>query len=204
MLWRPPAAAGQSADPLHKDRSVRIPLVATYRLQLGRAFNFAQAAGRVPYLKKLGISHLYLSPVLDAAAGSLHGYDVVNHTQLAHSLGGEEGFGQLVAAAHAEGIGIVLDLVPNHMSIADERNRWWWDVLENGPSSRWAHAFDVDWDPPEHRLKNVVLMPVLGDDLSQVLQARQLMLEREGARFTVRYYSWRRGFQKSVGAPTPT
>ncbi|MBS1152164.1 MAG: treY, partial [Myxococcaceae bacterium] len=170
---------------------MRIPLIATYRLQLGRAFNFAQAAARVPYLRKLGISHLYLSPVLDAATGSLHGYDVVNHTQLAPGLGGAEGFAQLVSAAHTVGIGIVLDLVPNHMSIADERNRWWWDVLENGPSSRWAHAFDVDWDPPEPRLKNVVLMPVLGDHLSQVLQSKQLKLERDGARFVVRYFEHR-------------
>lgn len=166
-------------------------MIATYRLQLGPALDFAQAAARVPYLKKLGISHLYLSPVLDAATGSLHGYDVVNHTQLAQSLGGEEGFARLVAAAHAAKIGIVLDLVPNHMSIADDRNRWWWDVLENGPSGRWAHAFDVDWDPPEQRLKNVVLLPVLGDHLNQVLQQKQLKVEREGARFTLRYFEHR-------------
>ncbi len=170
---------------------MRIPLIATYRLQLGRTFNFAQAAARIPYLKKLGISHLYLSPVLDAATGSLHGYDVVNHTQLAPGLGGDEGFAQLVSAAHSAAIGIVLDLVPNHMSIADGRNRWWWDVLENGPSSKWAHVFDVDWDPPEQRLKNVVLLPVLGDHLSEVLKAKQLKIEREGARFVVRYFEHR-------------
>ena len=167
------------------------PLIATYRLQLCGALDFVEAAARVPYLKKLGISHLYLSPVLDAAAGSLHGYDVVNHTRLSRELGGEEGFATLVAAAHGAGLGLVLDLVPNHMSIADARNRWWWDVLENGRSGRWAHAFDVDWDPPEQRLKHVVLLPILGDHLYRVLQTRSLKLVREGARFVICYHQHR-------------
>jgi len=168
--------------------AVRRPLIATYRLQLGPELSFARAVELVPYLAKLGVSHLYLSPVLDAAAGSLHGYDVVNHTKLSQALGGEEGFGQLVSAAHAAAIGIVLDLVPNHMSIADAGNQWWWDVLENGRSGRWAHAFDVDWDPPEQRLKDVILLPVLGEHLSQILAAKQVKVAREGAVFTVRYY----------------
>lgn len=176
------------AGQLHLSVTVKRPLIATYRLQLGPELNFARAAELVPYLSKVGVSHLYLSPVLDAAAGSAHGYDVVNHTKISQALGGEEGFARLVAAAHAANIGIVLDLVPNHMSIADARNQWWWDVLENGRSGRWAHASDVDWDPPEPRLKDVVLLPVLGEHLSQVLAAKQVKVAREGAVFTVRYF----------------
>ncbi len=166
-------------------------LIATYRLQLGQQFTFEQAAARVPYLKMLGISHLYLSPVFEAARGSAHGYDVVDPTRLAESLGGESGFAKLVAAAHGAALGILLDVVPNHMSIADEGNRWWWDVLENGPSGLWGHAFDIDWDPPEQRLKNVVLLPVLGQHFHEVLKARQLKIERDGARFVVRYFDHR-------------
>ena len=180
-----------SAKPLQQGARVKIPLIATYRLQLGPTLDFAQAAARVPYLKKLGISHLYLSPILEAAAGSLHGYDVISHQQISQVLGGEEGFTRLANAAHSAQIGIVLDVVPNHMSTADERNLWWWDVLENGRAGRWAHAFDIDWDPPEQRLKDVVLLPVLGNHLSHALEAQEVKVERTGARFTVRYFEHR-------------
>ena len=152
---------------------------ATYRLQLHAGFTFADAAAAVPYLAELGISHLYLSPILAAAEGSTHGYDVVDPERLSDVLGGEEGFAKLVAAAHAAGLGILLDIVPNHMSIATGRsesgpfqfgsgkgNRWWFDVLENGPSSYYAHYFDVDWTVGDDR----VLLPVLGERYGRAIQ----------------------------------
>ncbi|MGV3622346.1 MAG: malto-oligosyltrehalose synthase [Archangium sp.] len=167
------------------------PLRATYRLQLNADFTFADAAKQVTWLARLGISHLYLSPVFEAAKGSTHGYDVVDHTKLSSVLGGREGFDALVKTAHAHGLGVILDIVPNHMSIADARNAWWWDVLENGPSSHFAHAFDVDWTPPEQQLANTVLLPVLGDHYARVLERRELGLKREGARFVITYFDHR-------------
>ncbi len=158
---------------------------ATYRLQLHAGFTFADAEVAVPYLAELGVSHLYLSPILAAAEGSTHGYDVIDPERISDVLGGAQGLEKLSAAAHAAGLGILVDIVPNHMSIATGRsksaplqmgatgrleaagrrrgggpgNRWWFDVLENGPSSYYAHFFDVDWTVGDDR----VLLPVLGD-----------------------------------------
>jgi (1->4)-alpha-D-glucan 1-alpha-D-glucosylmutase len=139
---------------------------ATYRLQLHAGFTFADATAAVPYLAELGISHLYLSPILTAAKGSTHGYDVVDPDRISDELGGERGFTQLALAAHAAGLGILLDIVPNHMSIAGTANRWWVDVLENGPASYYAHYFDVDWTVGDDR----VLLPVLGDRYGRAIQ----------------------------------
>jgi (1->4)-alpha-D-glucan 1-alpha-D-glucosylmutase len=164
------------------------PLVATYRLQLRPGFGFGEAADLVPYLATLGISHLYLSPVFEAAAGSAHGYDVVDPNQLRADLGGEEGFADLVHAAHAEGMGIVLDIVPHHMA-ATADNAWWWSVLELGQSSSYANHFDIDWDPPARRLRGSVLLPVLGDHYGRVLESGELHLERgKGDALVARYY----------------
>src|ERR1044071_7796802 len=134
------------------------PPRATYRLQLTPEFGFHAAKHAVPYLAQLGITHLYLSPVLQAAEGSTHGYDVVDPDTVSEQLGGEAGWRELVQVAKAAGLGILLDIVPNHMSIAGTGNRWWLDVLENGPASYYAHFFDVDWDQAESR----VLLPGLG------------------------------------------
>jgi (1->4)-alpha-D-glucan 1-alpha-D-glucosylmutase len=139
---------------------------ATYRLQLHEGFTFADATAAVPYLAELGISHLYLSPILTAAKGSTHGYDVVDPERISDALGGEAGFDKLVQAAHAAGMGILLDIVPNHMSIAGTANQWWFDVLENGPSSYYAHYFDVDWTVGDDR----VLLPILGDRYGRAIQ----------------------------------
>ena len=124
---------------------------ATYRLQLHAGFTFADAAAAIPYLAELGISHLYLSPVLQAAKGSTHGYDVVDPERVSDDLGGEAGLRQLAAAAKGADLGILLDIVPNHMSIAGVDNRWWRDVLENGAASYYASAFDVDWPAGDDR-----------------------------------------------------
>jgi (1->4)-alpha-D-glucan 1-alpha-D-glucosylmutase len=161
---------------------------ATYRLQLHPGFDFDAAAALAPYLRDLGVSHLYCSPILEAAPGSMHGYDVVDHDRISSALGGDEGWARLVQAARASGLGIVLDIVPNHMAIAGRLSRWWWDVLENGPSSRWAGHFDVDWNPPEAKLRYTVLVPVLGDHYGRVLDAGQIGIDRSDGAFVARYH----------------
>ena len=161
---------------------------ATYRVQLHAGFTFDDAAAIVPYLADLGISHLYCSPYLQAAAGSTHGYDVVDHQRLNEELGGQEAFDRLVAALREHGLGQVLDIVPNHMATAGRANAWWWDVLENGPASRYASYFDIDWDPPERKLIAQVLVPILGDHYGRVLENGELELVRDQGSFTIRYH----------------
>jgi (1->4)-alpha-D-glucan 1-alpha-D-glucosylmutase len=160
---------------------------STYRLQLRPEFDFDAAADVATYLADLGVSHAYSSPYLQAAPGSAHGYDVVDHRHVNVELGGEEGHRRFSDALGAAGLGQVLDIVPNHMAITPE-NAWWTDVLENGPSSRYASYFDVDWDPPEQKLRNTVLMPVLGDHYGKVLEAGELVLDRVGGSFVIRYH----------------
>jgi (1->4)-alpha-D-glucan 1-alpha-D-glucosylmutase len=150
---------------------------------------FDEAAGLAPYLRDLGASHLYCSPVLQAARGSTHGYDVVDHARLRDELGGPAAWRRMCATLDAHGLGVLLDVVPNHMAIAGRDNPWWWDVLENGPASRWAGYFDVDWDPPERRLRQTVLVPILGDHYGRVLEAGELRLARDGAAFVIRYHA---------------
>ena len=164
------------------------PPLSTYRVQFTPGFGFLEAAGVAGYLAELGVTHLYASPYLQAAPGSTHGYDVVDHHRVSSELGGEEGHAAMCAALGDAGLGQVLDVVPNHMAVPGPENAWWWDVLENGPSSVYAAYFDVDWDPPEEKLRNTVLMPVLGDHYGRVLEAGELYLERHGGSFCVRYY----------------
>ncbi|HUJ62857.1 MAG TPA: malto-oligosyltrehalose synthase [Kofleriaceae bacterium] len=152
-------------------------MTATYRLQLHAGFTFADARAIVPYLAELGISHLYLSPILQAAEGSSHGYDVVDAERVSAQLGGEDGFAALVDAARAHGLAILLDIVPNHMSIAGTGNRWWLDVLENGPASYYAHYFDVDWPVGDER----ITLPVLGERYGRALAGGALAIAHDGA-----------------------
>jgi (1->4)-alpha-D-glucan 1-alpha-D-glucosylmutase len=159
---------------------------ATYRLQLGPGLGFERAAELVPYLATLGVSHLYLSPCLQARPGSAHGYDVVDFRRPSAELGGETGWSRLCAAVQAHGMGVLLDIVPNHMAVGSGDNSWWWDVLENGPSSRYAAYFDIDWERTR-RAEEALLLPVLGDHYGRVLEAGELSLEREGTRFCLRY-----------------
>ena len=163
----------------------RIPR-AIYRVQLHAGFTFDDATAIVPYLSELGISHLYTSPVLQAVAGSTHGYDAVDHSRVSEELGGMAGFERLTDALRAHGMGLVLDIVPNHMA-TDEENRWWWDVLEHGRDTRRADAFDIDWEPPEARLRGVILLPVLADHYGRVLEAGEIRLVRSGERVVVAY-----------------
>jgi (1->4)-alpha-D-glucan 1-alpha-D-glucosylmutase len=164
------------------------PRAATYRVQLHGGFTFDDAAAIADYLAALGPSHLYCSPILQAAAGSTHGYDIVDYGQLNSELGGMPGYRRLTGRLAEAGLGEVLDIVPNHMALAGRANAWWWDVLENGPSSVYASYFDIDWDPPQRKLAATVLMPVLADQYGRVLEAGELVLERQDGSFTVRYY----------------
>jgi (1->4)-alpha-D-glucan 1-alpha-D-glucosylmutase len=140
------------------------------------------------YLAELGVSHAYLSPVLQAARGSTHGYDVADPSTVSEELGGEEGHLALQEALGEAGLGQILDIVPNHMAVATPDNRWWWDVLENGHSSVYAGYFDVDWGRPEAHQRNVVLVPILADHYGRELEAGRFALERAGGSFVLRYF----------------
>ena len=176
-----------ASEPGIRDRTGLGP-VATYRLQLRPQFGFAAAAELIPYLAELGVSHLYTSPYLQAASGSSHGYDVVDPGRVNRELGGEQEHRRLRQALRKYGLSQVIDLVPNHMAIVGRQNPWWWDVLENGPSSPWASFFDVDWESSEDRWPNKVLLPVLGDQYGRVLEAGELQLTEADGAFTLHYH----------------
>ena len=160
---------------------------ATYRLQLHAGFPFSAAAQVAPYLARLGISHVYSSPYLQATPGSTHGYDVVDPRSVNRELGGEAGHAAFSEALGRAELGQVLDIVPNHMAIGGAENPWWWDVLENGPASRYAGHFDVDWTHPEAHLRNRVLLPVLDDHYGRVLERGDLRLAWDRRQFTIRF-----------------
>src|SRR6201996_156108 len=158
--------------------------VSTYRLQLHKGFTFDDASAIAQYLYDLGISHVYSSPYLQASPGSMHGYDVVDHQRVNEELGGAEAHERFSKRLGENGLGQVLDIVPNHMAIGSQ-NRMWWDVLENGSSSRYASFFDIDWQPQEERLREKVLVPILGDQYGRVLQAGGIKVVRRGIKFQV-------------------
>jgi (1->4)-alpha-D-glucan 1-alpha-D-glucosylmutase len=170
---------------------MRRPPGATYRLQFHAGFAFQDAAAIADYLAALGVSHVYCSPYLQAAPGSTHGYDVVDPTRVNEELGGAAGHDLMRQAFERAGLGQVLDIVPNHMAITGRENAWWWDVLENGPASRYASYFDVDWFPPEARLSNKVLLPILGDHYGRVIDAGEIRIRRQSADLTIAYYDKR-------------
>jgi (1->4)-alpha-D-glucan 1-alpha-D-glucosylmutase len=163
----------------------RAPL-STYRVQLHQQFTFDDAAKIADYLRALGVSHLYSSPYLQAAPGSRHGYDVVDPEWVNEELGGEEGHARLCRRLKELDLGQVLDIVPNHMATG-EQNRYWWDVLENGRSSRFATWFDIDWQSSEVKLQNKVLIPVLGDQYGKVLSAGQIKAHLQDDAFVISY-----------------
>jgi (1->4)-alpha-D-glucan 1-alpha-D-glucosylmutase len=149
---------------------------ATYRLQLHKGFTLADAQGRLPYLRALGISHLYLSPILTARAGSMHGYDVIDHSRINPELGGEAALMALAQASRAAGLGLIVDIVPNHMAVGGADNPLWLDLLQHGPASAHAATFDIDFDNPDPALKGKVLVPVLGEPYEKVLADGQVTL----------------------------
>ncbi|WP_068470827.1 malto-oligosyltrehalose synthase [Candidatus Protochlamydia phocaeensis] len=163
---------------------------ATYRLQFNQRFTFKQALEFVPYFNELGISTLYASPITKSRAGSLHGYDVLDSNQINPEIGTEEDLQQLVDALHQRGMGLVIDIVPNHMCIADE-NKWWNDVLENGPSSLYANHFNIVWDPPKVELRNKVLLPVLDQQYGKVIENQELKIVYDAGAFFIDYKTHR-------------
>jgi (1->4)-alpha-D-glucan 1-alpha-D-glucosylmutase len=176
----------------------RIPL-STYRLQLGADLTIDQVCALLPYLEKLGVTDLYLSPLFRARAESSHGYDVVDHSTIDPAIGDLAGFARLAKAARAAGMGILLDIVPNHMGINDPSNVWWIDVLENGEGSCFVDYFDIEWHPPANALQGKILLPSLGQsfgnvlengDLRVVYRERRLQLEYFERRFPLTPPSW--------------
>jgi (1->4)-alpha-D-glucan 1-alpha-D-glucosylmutase len=155
-------------------------VLATYRLQLRDGMDFEAGRRLLPYLADLGISHVYLSPILAASDGSTHGYDVVDPTVVDPALGGDAGFRAFVAAARSHRLGVVVDIVPNHLAADPERNRWWREVLQIGRASPRSETFDITWNPPDRKLRDQVLLPVLADHYGRVLDRGELRLVRAG------------------------
>jgi (1->4)-alpha-D-glucan 1-alpha-D-glucosylmutase len=154
---------------------------ATARLQFHRDFTFDDARAIVPYLARLGISHMYASPVTRARPGSTHGYDVVDHQQVNPELGGETALRALVAELRRHGMGLVIDIVPNHMASSPD-NPWWWSVLRDGPGSPQANWFDIEWEPIDRNLHGQVLAPFLGQPYGDALDAGVITLKHDPAR----------------------
>ncbi len=164
---------------------------ATVRLQFNRDFTLDDAVGQVPYFRALGISHIYASPLLAARAGSTHGYDVIDPAEINAELGGYPALLKLSRALERQGMGLILDIVPNHMA-ADAANAWWWDVLLWGPASRYAGFFDIDWQDPDPELTGKVLLPVLGDTLEACIDRGELTLDTDqDGLFICRYFDQR-------------
>jgi (1->4)-alpha-D-glucan 1-alpha-D-glucosylmutase len=175
---------GALAEPAH-------PPVATYRLQFHRGFRFADAEALVPYLARLGVSHVYASPFLKARPGSMHGYDVVDARRINPEIGTEAGLNRLLRKLQRHGMGMVLDVVPNHMGVLRADNPWWQDMLEKGPASRYAKFFDIDWSPGR------VLLPVLGSHYGEALEKGEIRLVREGGVWRVAYHDHRFPLKKN-------
>jgi (1->4)-alpha-D-glucan 1-alpha-D-glucosylmutase len=175
-----------------RDAATRVPR-ATYRVQLNRDFTFRDATALVPYLARLGVSDLYTSPFLRARPGSTHGYDIIDHTSLNPEIGTREEFDALAATLRMHDMGMLVDIVPNHMGVMGADNAWWLDVLENGPASIYADHFDIDWQPASPDLADRVLVPVLGDHYGAVLGRGELTLafDADHGTFSVRYWQHR-------------
>jgi (1->4)-alpha-D-glucan 1-alpha-D-glucosylmutase len=170
-----------------------VEIRGTYRLQFHRGFTLRDATALVPYFARLGVSHLYASPLMEARPGSTHGYDIVNHARLNPEIGSDAEFAALVAALKAHGMGLIIDIVPNHMGVGGRDNAWWLDVLEWGERSPFAAYFDINWDPQRDDLKGRVLLPVLGDQYGAVLEAGDITLRFDPAdgSFSAWYYDHR-------------
>lgn len=172
---------------LEETRAIVFSPTSCYRLQMNKNFTFDHACAILEYLHDLGIDAVYLSPIFQAVPGSLHGYDVADPSKINAELGGEEGFKRFCHALKKRGMGLILDVVPNHMGISGSNNPWWQDVLENGPSSQHAHFFDIDWIPVKKELQNKVLLPFLGNQYGVVLESGELQLRFFEGQFVAGY-----------------
>ncbi len=166
--------------------SLRVP-GATYRLQFNRNFKFAAAQALVPYLHELGVTDIYASPLFQASRGSLHGYSVTNPMKLSRELGSPRAFDNLAQALKNREMGLLFDIVPNHMALSPD-NPWWMEVLENGPGSPYAIFFDIDWHPPNRILEDKLLLPILGRPYGQTLEDQEFHLALEAGEFFISYY----------------
>jgi (1->4)-alpha-D-glucan 1-alpha-D-glucosylmutase len=166
--------------------STRIPL-ATYRLQFNKDFTFNDATKILDYLRELGITEIYASPILTSRRGSGHGYDVTNPNRLDPDLGTEKDFDLFLTELEKRGMGLLLDIVPNHMAASSE-NPWWMDVLENGPDSAFSSYFDIDWHPPSRSLDNKILLPILGRPFGEALDSGEFKLSLNSGKFAIEYF----------------
>ncbi|HEV2694661.1 MAG TPA: malto-oligosyltrehalose synthase [Verrucomicrobiae bacterium] len=164
---------------------------ATYRLQFNGQFRLSDALVLVPYFHALGISHLYASPLFKAAPRSSHGYDVADYTEINSEIGTEDDLEKLAAALHEKKMGLVLDIVPNHMGIAARENLWWWDVLLHGAESKYADHFDIDWKSPHEHIHGKVLIPLLGGEYETLVTQGAIKLVHENGQFLLSHYEHR-------------
>ncbi|QNI34334.1 malto-oligosyltrehalose synthase [Alloacidobacterium dinghuense] len=169
---------------VHSD--ARAPL-STYRVQMHSQFTFADAQKILPYLERLGISDLYSSPIFEARPGSQHGYDVIRHDRLNPELGGDDGFSELSCALRVANMGLLLDIVPNHMGISNN-SVWWQDVLENGRASEHATFFDIEWEPLKPDMRGKLLLPILGKQYGEELEDKKIQVAFEDGHSRIRYY----------------
>lgn len=179
---------GQGTTWFPDEAGSHIP-AATYRFQFNRDFTFNMATELVPYLHDLGISHCYTSPFLKARPGSLHGYDIIDHNTLNPEIGDSNDFNRFSEALRAKSMGLILDMVPNHIGVGSD-NQWWMDILENGQSSQFAEFFDIDWQPIKEALRGKVLLPILEDHYGSVLEKGLLVLgfDSEHGNFFITYH----------------
>jgi (1->4)-alpha-D-glucan 1-alpha-D-glucosylmutase len=166
---------------------VRAP-VATYRVQLSRSFTFCDLQQLVPYLRDLGVSECYCSPILSARPGSTHGYDICDHKTINPEIGTRHELDTLSSSLKAHGLGFVVDFLPNHMGIDPQTNAWWRDVLEYGLQSPYARFFDIDWRPVKEELRNKVLLPILGDQYGEVLERGDLQVALDEGTLSLKYF----------------
>jgi (1->4)-alpha-D-glucan 1-alpha-D-glucosylmutase len=176
---------------------------ATYRCQFNKTFRLADALALAPYLYELGISHIYASPLFKAAPNSQHGYDVCDFNQLNPEIGTEADLEKLATALHAEKMGLILDIVPNHMGIASPENLWWWDVLTHGEKSRFAAHFDIDWKPSDKDLHGKILAPILGAEYETLLNQGEFQLLFEQGKFVLGYHEHRLPIAPKTAAKLP-
>jgi (1->4)-alpha-D-glucan 1-alpha-D-glucosylmutase len=163
-------------------------LRATYRLQFNEHFRLRDALALVPYFHEVGISHIYSSPLFKARAHSVHGYDVCDLTQINPEIGTEDDLETLANALHERQMGLILDVVPNHMGIGTPENFWWWDVLKNGRASKFADCFDINWESSDEKLRGKILVPILGDDYEKVLERGELKIESANDEWILTYF----------------
>lgn len=180
-------ALSECFDRMSSRKAESRPL-STYRLQFNSSFRFADARKLLDYLQELGVSTCYASPLLQARAGSVHGYDITDHNRLNAEIGTEEEFYEFARDVRSRGMGLLLDTVPNHMGVGHGTNPWWQDVLQNGRASKYASFFDIDWNPLKVELRNKVLLPILGSQYGDELESGRLKLSYSDGQFRVNYY----------------